>query len=411
MPVGYGDGIAGIVRGFAEAVARAGLATRTPAALAAVTSDALPDALARGADQAVTHPVRARRRSASPVDSAPTRRWTPCGQPAAPPERSTTRRRSPPARCSASARAGCSSCRRRPGWQRRRRNCRRPIQPGHRVVVIGTSSGLKDPLAGWTRRRRSSCRRRGDAWVCKARLSIPGNTHPRQHLLDRQDRGPAAEHARKRDGTWAAVKAPAGKTSTRRPAGSLLVAGGIDELGDPKLGRVAVPRRPASGCAGTAWSRAGRRSPPGGRSRPRMPGSRTHWQVWAERFGTRSIRRCCPPYPRRHRRSQPHLERGRCAAGVSPPPPSDRAPVAETADSRHAHANGRKRQAGKSPSGPSRCRHQLAHLLTPLRSAARRPIIAGASSICLPAGHIGGWRPCNGSISMRTRGATCGRRR
>jgi threonine synthase len=58
VPVGYGDGLAGIVRGFEEAV-DAGIASRLPAALAAVTSEALPDALRRGVDQAAVHPVRA----------------------------------------------------------------------------------------------------------------------------------------------------------------------------------------------------------------------------------------------------------------------------------------------------------------------------------------------------------------
>lgn len=58
VPVGYGDGLAGVVRGFAEAVT-AGIASTLPRALAAVTSEALPDALRRGADQATVHPVLA----------------------------------------------------------------------------------------------------------------------------------------------------------------------------------------------------------------------------------------------------------------------------------------------------------------------------------------------------------------
>ena len=148
VPVGYGDGIAGIVRGFAEAVA-AGLATRTPAALAAVTSDALPDALARGADQAVTHPVRAPQavsitggfgtyqaldavRSTGGAartvdDAAALAARTLLG------EREGRLLELSSAAAFAAAAAAIADG---------------TIEPGHRVVVIGTSSGLKDPLAG-----------------------------------------------------------------------------------------------------------------------------------------------------------------------------------------------------------------------------------------------------------------------
>jgi threonine synthase len=50
VPVGYGDGIAGIARGFAR-LAERGTIERAPRLLAAVTSSSLPDALAGGWDQ------------------------------------------------------------------------------------------------------------------------------------------------------------------------------------------------------------------------------------------------------------------------------------------------------------------------------------------------------------------------
>lgn len=148
VPVGYGDGIAGIVRGFAEAVT-ARLATRVPAALAAVTSGALPDGLAQGADQAVTHPVlapqavsitggfatyqaldavRSTGGAARTVDDAAA-----LAARALVGEREGRLLELSSATAVAAAAAALADG---------------TIEPGQRVVVVGTSSGLKDPLAG-----------------------------------------------------------------------------------------------------------------------------------------------------------------------------------------------------------------------------------------------------------------------
>jgi threonine synthase len=56
VPVGYGDGLAGIARGFAD-LAAAGRIDRVPRMLAAVTSASLPEALAAGRDQPLPAPV------------------------------------------------------------------------------------------------------------------------------------------------------------------------------------------------------------------------------------------------------------------------------------------------------------------------------------------------------------------
>lgn len=58
VPVGYGDGIAGIARGFGN-LAADGRIVRAPRMLAAVTSASLPDALAAGRDQPRPAPVAA----------------------------------------------------------------------------------------------------------------------------------------------------------------------------------------------------------------------------------------------------------------------------------------------------------------------------------------------------------------
>lgn len=56
VPVGYGDGLSGIARGFG-ALAETGAIERVPRMLAAVTSPSLPDALAAGWDQPRPAPV------------------------------------------------------------------------------------------------------------------------------------------------------------------------------------------------------------------------------------------------------------------------------------------------------------------------------------------------------------------
>jgi len=148
VPVGYGDGIAGIVRGFAEAQA-AGLAGRTPAALAAVTSDALPDALARGADQAVTHPVLAPQalsitggfatyQALDAVRSTGGAARTVDDAAALAARTLVGRLEGRLLELSSAAALAATAAAIADGT----------IEPGQRVVVVGTSSGLKDPLAG-----------------------------------------------------------------------------------------------------------------------------------------------------------------------------------------------------------------------------------------------------------------------
>ena len=148
VPVGYGDGIAGIVEASPK---------RSPPASPPARRRRLRRSLrmpCRTRSRAVsTRPSRTRcgrrRQSASPVDSAPSRRWTPCGQPAAPPERSTRaaalaartllgEREGRLLELSSAAAFAAAAAAIADGT----------IEPGHRVVVIGTSSGLKDPLAG-----------------------------------------------------------------------------------------------------------------------------------------------------------------------------------------------------------------------------------------------------------------------
>ena len=58
VPVGYGDGLAGIARGFAELHA-SGAIERVPRMLAAETSGSLVEALESGRDQPVSHSVKA----------------------------------------------------------------------------------------------------------------------------------------------------------------------------------------------------------------------------------------------------------------------------------------------------------------------------------------------------------------
>jgi len=148
VPVGYGDGIAGIVRGFAEAVT-ARLATRVPAALAAVTSGALPDGLAQGADQAVTHPVLAPQ-AVSITGGFATYQALDAVRSTGGAARSVDDAAALAARAlvgkregrllelsSAAAVAAVAAA-----------IADGTIEPGQRVVVVGTSSGLKDPLAG-----------------------------------------------------------------------------------------------------------------------------------------------------------------------------------------------------------------------------------------------------------------------
>ena len=147
VPVGYGDGIAGIVRGFAEAQA-AGLAGRTPAAMAAVTSDALPDALARGADQAVTHAVLAPQalsitggfatyQALDAVRSTGGAARTVDDAAALAARTLVGRLEGRLLELSSAAALAATAAAIADGT----------IEPGQRVVVVGTSSGLKDPLA------------------------------------------------------------------------------------------------------------------------------------------------------------------------------------------------------------------------------------------------------------------------
>ena len=213
VPVGYGDGIAGIVRGFAEAVT-AGLATRVPAALAAVTSDALPDALARGADQAVTHPVLAPQalsitggfatyQALDAVRSTGGAARTVDDAAALAARRAGRRARGPPAR----AVIGRGRRGRRGGD--RRRQIDRGASGGRDRHLLRPQGSAGRPRR---RARRPPCRRR---WrrpspTRRAPHWMPGNPTRGCTTCTDRNAGPAAEHARKRNGIWAAVKAPGG---------------------------------------------------------------------------------------------------------------------------------------------------------------------------------------------------------
>ena len=213
VPVGYGDGIAGIVRGFAEAVT-AGLVTRVPAALAAVTSDALPDALARGADQAVTHPVRAPQalsitggfatyQALDAVRSTGGAARTVDDAAALAARVLVGEREGRLLELSSAAALAAAAAAIADGT----------IDRGHRVVVIGTSSGLKDPLTGLDSEPPAAVPATLEATLAYVDARLTDAREPRPAaappVTDRKA-GPAAEHARKRNGIWAAVKAPGG---------------------------------------------------------------------------------------------------------------------------------------------------------------------------------------------------------